>query len=145
MFPTKRKINYWPGLTDDFDFGNWMPNFFDFDVFSSDRIPAVNVVECDDKYKIEVAAPGLQKKDFKIEVENDVLTISSEKKDEKEVKKDRFMRREFGYSSFKRSFQIPENTDANKIKASHDNGILNIELPRKKEEKSSVSKEIKIN
>ena len=70
-------------------------------------LPAVNVKENDEAYEIEVAAPGMEKKDFKINIDNDVLTITSEKKDEKNEKNGRYSRREFSYQSFQRSFTIP--------------------------------------
>jgi len=98
----------------------------------SGTVPAVNVIEGDRAYEIEVAAPGLVREDFRINIEKDLLTVSSEKKAGDQ--EGRFMRREFAYSAFKRSFYLPENIDTEQISASHNNGILTINLPRKKED-----------
>ncbi|MFO8053699.1 MAG: Hsp20/alpha crystallin family protein [Bacteroidales bacterium] len=113
---------------------------------SDSNIPAVNVKENDNEYQIEVAAPGLKKDDFRISVENDRLTISSEKEDEKKEKDDEnFTRREFRYQSFQRSFHLPENmVDTEKIKANYNNGILSIKVPKREEAKPKPAREIKI-
>ena len=95
-------------------------------------------------YRIDVAVPGLSKKDFNIDLENDVLTISSEQKENKNEKKHNYMRREFSYTSFKRSFQLPETIDQENIKASHDAGILTIQLPKKEEVVQKAPKTIEI-
>jgi HSP20 family protein len=89
-----------------------------------------------------MAAPGMKKNDFHINLEKVVLTISSEQKEEKEEKKDNFARREFYYNAFSRSFSLPETVDVENIKADYKNGILNIVLPKKEETK--VTREIKI-
>lgn len=107
-------------------------------------MPAVNIVEEKDDFRIEVAAPGLDKKDFKIDLNNNVLTISSEKNDEKEEKSERFMRREFSYSSFKRSFTLPETAQVDKIVANHKNGILQITIPKKEEARVKPPRQIAI-
>jgi len=108
-------------------------------------LPAVNVKETDDDYFIEVAAPGMTKKDFKINYQNNVLTISSEKQDEKEESDDSYTRKEFSYQSFQRSFTVPGNdVDSDKISASYNDGILNIKLPKREEVKPKPAREIKI-
>ena len=104
----------------------------------------MNVVESEDKFKIEVAAPGLEKKDFDLNIEKDYLIIESSKKEEKEVKEEKFTRREFNYASFKRSFYLPETVDANKIKAKYENGVLNITLPKMEKAEVETSRTIKI-
>ena len=111
---------------------------------SNGTTPAVNVAEEDMAYRIEVSVPGLSKKDFRIDLENDLLTISSEHKENKEEKKENYLRREFSHNSFKRSFQLPETIDQEKIKASHDAGILTIQLPKKEELVQKVAKQIEI-
>jgi len=130
-----------PSLIDDFFGRDLMQNFFDNQTGIS--TPSVNVVETNDNYRIEVAAPGLDKKDFKVEIENNVLVISSDKEllneDNQEGK---YMRREFSYSSFKRAFSLPGSVDAEKIKASHRNGILQIEIPKKEEAKHKPPRNI---
>ncbi len=116
----------------------WLSDFFDNDrFFDADWlkrmqvVPAVNVKELDKEFEIEMAAPGLNKKDFKINIENGVMTIFTEKKEEKEEKEDNFTRREFNYSSFTRSFNLPENINPEKIDARYEDGILKILLTKK--------------
>lgn len=133
---------YVPAYWDDFFNDNFFSGFNT--VVSKPSAPAVNVVEEDNAFRIEVAAPGLSKKDFSINLENEVLTISSEQKDGKEDKNHRYMRREFRYSSFSRSFQLPESVDVEKIRASHDAGILTIELPKKEEMVQKAPKQIEV-
>jgi HSP20 family protein len=94
--------------------------------------PAVNVVEEDAHYNMHLAAPGLEKKDFNIRIENDYLVISAEKKTEmEETVKPKFTRREFNYTSFKRSFQLDDQINREGITAAYENGVLNITLPKK--------------
>lgn len=106
--------------------------------------PAVNVIEHSDHFQIEVAAPGLDKKDFRIDLDNNVLTVSSEKEMKNEEKDERFMRREFSYASFSRSFSLPDAVESDKIKASHKDGVLRISIPKKEEAKRKPPKEIAI-
>lgn len=135
---------------------NMMPSLFNrffndenfLDSFNEDvkSIPAVNVKESNEFFQIEVAAPGLEKSDFHIDLDNDVLTISSEKeiKNEEKDDKEKFVRCEFNYTSFKRSFVLPEFADSEKIKANHKNGILKIEIPKKEEAKVKPKRVIDI-
>ena len=106
--------------------------------------PAVNVVESKDNFRIEVAAPGLKKDDFKLNVEGDLLTISSEKETENKVEGENFTRREFNHTKFSRTFTLPETVNTEKISAQYADGILNITLPKKEESKDKGAKEIKI-
>lgn len=98
-------------------------------------VPAVNITEDKDGYKVTVAAPGLKKTDFKIDVEGNMLTISSEKEDHKEEKDRHYTRREYSYSSFSRSFTLPENVKQDKIEATYEDGVLKLSLPKKEEAK----------
>ncbi len=141
---------------------NWFPStpsffdrFFESDLMdwgnsnyssTNSTLPAVNVKETDNEFLIEVAAPGMNKKDFNVNYDNGRLTISSEHKNESEEKEgNKVTRREFSYQSFQRSFTIAQNVvDADKIEASYDNGILNIKLPKREEVKPKPSKQIKI-
>lgn len=138
----RRSRTTMPSLIDEFFGRDLMDSIF------SDRTgisnPAVNVIENTDDFQIEVAAPGLDKKDFKIDLDNNVLTISSEKELKHEDKDGRYMRREFSYSSFTRSFSLPEAVDAEKIRASHKDGILRISIPKKEEAKRKPPKQISI-
>lgn len=135
-----------PSLIDKFFEGNMMDwNNWNF-AGSNSTLPAVNVSENQDEYRLDVAAPGMQKGDFKLNYDNGRLTISSERKDEKEEKDgDSVTRREFSYQSFQRSFTVPENVvNADKITAKYDNGILHVILPKREEVKPKPAKEIKI-
>lgn len=109
----------------------------------SRHIPAVNVHESADGYQLDVVAPGLDKSDFKINLENGLLTISYEKKTEQEQKDRKVHRREFAVNSFKRSFTIDEKINVEGIQAKYENGILQLTLP-KKEEVKVLPKEIAI-
>ncbi|WEK21434.1 MAG: Hsp20/alpha crystallin family protein [Candidatus Pedobacter colombiensis] len=127
-------------------FNNIFESFFN-DSFISDRltsrVPAVNISETDDQYHIELAAPGLKKDDFKVSLDNDVLTISVEKKSEHTETNKRYNRREYSYSSFVRSFSLPDTADDGKIEASYTDGVLTINAA-KREESKRKSREISI-
>lgn len=142
MLPKLRTRTNWPSLIDEFFNDSWMPRFFDWE--TGQNMPAVNITEGKEDYKIEVAAPGLSKGDFKINLENKVLTISSEKEVKNESKDENVLRREFSYTSFSRSFTLPESVNGDKIKATHNDGILSIVIPKKEEAMVKPAKEIKI-
>ena len=107
------------------------------------QVPSVNVVEGNDQFRIEVAAPGFKKEDFKVSMDNDILTISGEVKGENKSDDEKFTRKEFTYTSFQRSFTLPDTVEAEKIEANYEDGILKIALP-KKEEIKKMTKEINI-
>ncbi|HEX3007962.1 MAG TPA: Hsp20/alpha crystallin family protein [Bacteroidales bacterium] len=134
--------NNWPSLVDEFFGKDLLGNFIDG--FTGVNTPAVNILDEKDDFRIEVAAPGLKKDDFKIDLNNNVLTISSERTDEREDKKERYMRREFSYSSFKRSFTLPDTAQVDKISANHKDGILQITIPKKEEAKVKPPRQIAI-
>lgn len=139
-------------------FSNPLPSLFDRfmenDLFdwsnrnfspTNTTVPSVNVKESADSFEVELAAPGLDKKDFNIELNNDMMTISSEKKYENETKEgEQFARREFSYQSFSRSFSLPNTADAEKIKARYENGILRVLIPKKEEARPKPAKQISI-
>ncbi len=110
----------------------------------SAQIPAANVWEEDDKYHIELAAPGLNKDDLDVTVSNGVLTISAEKKEEDKEEQDQYTRREFSYRSFSRSFTLPENTREDDISAKYEDGILKVEVKKKEKEETKSQKKIDI-
>ena len=124
--------------------------FFDGDLmdWSNDvntTLPSVNIKETKEGFEVKVAAPGFDKNDFKLELNHDVLTISSEKQAENETKEgEQYTRREYCYSSFKRSFVLPDSADAEKINAEYKNGILDITIPKKEEAKSKDKRVIEI-
>jgi HSP20 family protein len=109
-------------------------------------IPAINVKETNDNFEVEVAAPGMTKKDFKIQLENNMLTISSEKNNEWENNEnDRYTRREFSYQSFQRTFQLPKDVvDEDKIQAKYENGLLHLTIPKKEHAKQRPPRMIEI-
>ena len=145
----KRPDSYYPSipsLIDSLFSRDWMDWSTSNYSSTNTTLPAVNVKETDDEYTLEVAAPGMKKDDFKINLENNQLTISSELKKEKENKEeDIFTRREFSYQSFLRSFSIPENVvEGEKITAKYSDGILTVKLPKREEVKPKPAREIKI-
>lgn len=137
-----------------------LPSFFD-DFFTRDwfgsrltdwwmpgaTLPAVNVVENDNDFVIEVAAPGMNRKDFKVELDDDLLTISSEREDKKEETDDhgRYTRKEFSYQSFRRSFRLPEGRVlGDKVSARYQNGILYVTVPKSEEAKAKPVRQIAV-
>ncbi|MCF6169614.1 MAG: Hsp20/alpha crystallin family protein [Bacteroidales bacterium] len=118
-------------------------NFFNPMEETRGDIPAVNIIDDKDSFIMELAAPGMKKDDFKINLDNQLLTISSEKKEEKEKQEDNYTRREFTYNSFSRSFTLPKTIVFDKIKADYKDGILVVKLP-KKEEEAKLTREIKV-
>ncbi len=132
-------------------FSNWVDHFFRDDDFFDNRliggeltVPAVNVSETKDAFLVDLAAPGMKKKDFKIEVKDGMLCISSETKSEKEEKGEDYTRKEFSYNSFSRSFWLPENVKADDIKATYNDGILKINVPKAKVEKEKPAKMVAV-
>lgn len=126
------------------DFFDWNDkNFSDM----GSTLPSVNVKETDTEFKIEMAAPGLKKSDFKIELNNGVLSISSEKKEEKEEKndKEKYTRKEYSYKSFCRTFRLPEIASDEKIDANYNDGILHISIAKKQIASPKDSKKIAVN
>ncbi|MBG0858062.1 MAG: Hsp20/alpha crystallin family protein [Bacteroidales bacterium] len=127
----------------------FLSSIFDDDLFPGfnsrvSSMPAVNIKENEKNFILELAVPGIDKKDLKIDVNEEVLTISSETKNEAEEEKEGYKRKEFSYSSFCRSFYIPENVNREKIGASYRDGILSVELPKMEEEKNKITRQIKI-
>ena len=131
-------------------FGSFVDDFFNrsiTDILGADftiSSPSVNIVENGDFYRIEIAAPGLEKEDFEVNVEKGYLNISATKELKEEKEEGRYTRREFNYTSFKRSFELPETVEANSIEAEYENGILMIKLPKKEEVKAEEAKFIEI-
>lgn len=135
-----------PNFVDDF-FNDDVMNWFSDSNMNRATTPAVNVQEENDKYLVEVAAPGMKKDDFNVELENNVLTISSERKEEKsdKDKKGNYTRQEFNYHAFRRSFSLPENEiNADKIKAKYEDGVLRLVLPKREEAYVKKSRQIEI-
>lgn len=136
----KKKNALMPGFNDVFD-------SIINDTFFSDRlltrVPAVNISESPDHFHLELAAPGLNKDDFKLNLERNVLSIAVEQHTKDQQNQKHFTKREYSYTSFVRSFSLPESADENGIQAKYENGILTIEIP-KREEAKTISRQIEI-
>ena len=123
-----------PTIFEDF-FKPWN-DMLDFDGWKRMlTVPSVNITENADAYNVALAAPGLKKDDFKIDVEGAMLTISCEKEDSSEEKDERYTRKEYSYSSFSRSFNLPDEVNSEKIDATYHDGVLKLILPKKEEAK----------
>ena len=143
---TKQNRSFWPKMMQDF-FGTENP--FDWDEKfwfpeKSVELPSTNVIENDGHFKLELSAPGFEKKDFKIDVQDGVLSISAENKNETEEKRENYRKREFSYNSIRRSFALPENVKEEGIDAKYENGILKLTLPKKMIEAEKAKKEISV-
>lgn len=134
-----------PSLFDDFfsrELFNWGNNNFSS---TSTTVPSVNIRETADNYEVEVAAPGMEKKDFKVTLDDNLLTISSAKQQNEEKKEHNYTRREFSYQSFQRSFELPKNVvDDDKIIARYENGVLYLTIPKREEAKQKAPRTIEI-
>lgn len=145
MKPIQKKASF-PTFFDDFFTDrllrhNLFPVTKDFTGF---RTPAINVKESTTAYELAIAAPGMQKEDFRVDIENNLLTISTEKREEQLEEGAKYSRKEFGYFYFKRSFSLPKDRiNTENIEAQYNNGILKLNLP-KKEEAIAIKKKIEI-
>jgi HSP20 family protein len=140
-----RFSNQFPTLFDRFlenDLFDWSNKNYST---TNTTVPSVNIKESTDGFEVDLAAPGFEKKDFNIELNHDLMTISSEKKIENETREgEDYVRREFSYQSFNRSFTLPNSADAEKIKAKYENGILRVNIPKKEEAKPRPDRQIAI-
>jgi len=140
-----RMFPMFPSFLDNFlsrDLMDWNNSNFSS---TNSTLPAVNIRENEESFTIEVAAPGLAKENFKVNLDRNRLVISSEQKEEKHESDKKYSRREFSYQSFERSFSLPEGTvDGDKIAAKYTDGILVITLPKREEVKPKPAKEIDI-
>lgn len=134
-----------PKLFEDFfgrELWDWRKdNFSD----TNTTIPSVNIRETENNYQLQLAAPGMEKADFNIKLEDNRLIISSARQQEQETKEAHYTRKEFSYQSFQRSFTLPEHTvDADKIKARYENGLLTVDIPKKETSRQKASRQIEI-
>jgi HSP20 family protein len=140
-----RISNSYPSLFDHFfnnDLFDWSNRNFSN---TNTTLPSVNIKESADEFEVEMAAPGFTKKDFKIELNHDILTISSEKKVDNETNEgQQFTRREYSFQSFSRSFTLPSSANGEKISAKYQDGILKVQIPKKEEAKPKPVKQISI-
>ena len=141
MMPTRKNYNqnWLPSIFNDFFDNDWM-------VKANSTAPAINVIESEKEYKVELAAPGMTKNDFHVQLADDnTLTIPMEKKNENKDENKKYLRREFSYSKFEQSMIIPDDVEKEKINASVNDGVLTIDLPKKmNEEKAQASKVIEV-
>lgn len=136
--------NNFPSLIENF-FGRDMNDFFNQGMSAMSNVPAVNVVEHNDGFRIEVAAPGLKKEDFKLNLNHNNLTISAYQENKTEEKEnEKYTRREFSYSSFQRTFMLPNSVEADQIKAHYTEGVLAIEIPKREDAKVKPPRQIEI-
>lgn len=141
MFPSM------PSLLNDFFTDDWFDSSLANWRSSGATLPAVNVRETNDDFRIEVAAPGMKRDDFKVELDNNVLTISSHREDKREEKgsEGSYTRREFSYQSFQRSFTLPaDKVEGDKIAARYVDGILHVTVPKKDEAKIKPARKIAV-
>ena len=129
MSLVKRNNILFPTFMNEFFKPDW---FGGMENFNTD-LPAVNIKENEKDFELELAMPGMKKDDFNVEVDDGVLTISSEVNNEDETKEDNYTRKEFSYASFRRSFTLPETVDEDNINATYVDGILRLTLPKKEE------------
>jgi len=132
-------VNMLSELMEDFD-----RNFFFRSQENRANMPSVNIIETEEGFSLELAAPGLKKEDFKINLDNNILSISAETQNESEEKTEKMIRKEFSYNSFRRSFSLPKAIDLEKIKADYKDGILSVGLPKREEAKVAINREIAI-
>ncbi len=129
MSIVKRNNLFFPSLMHDVMDPDWFGGTEKWNT----SVPAVNIKDNTEGFELELAVPGMKKDDFTVEVDNDVLTISSEVETENEENKENYTRKEFSFTSFKRAFTLPETVDGSKIDAKYEDGILKLTLPKKQE------------
>lgn len=139
----KNPSNLFPAIMEEF----FKPDYFGGVQTFASNVPSVNIKETETQFQIELAAPGLKKENFNIELDNETLSISSEIKTEKEEnnEKELYTRKEFSYSSFKRSFTLPKTVNAENIEANYENGVLVLTLPKREEALPKPKRLIEIN
>ncbi len=143
----ERNNGWFPSLTSDiFTDRLFGPGLLDIEDFWNGglRVPPANISETDKEFKIDLSAPDLKRDDFKVEVENGDLIISSEKEEEDKEEKKNYRRREFSYSSFERRFPLPENVMEDKINAKYSDGVLHVTIPKKETTSSKPKKAIQV-
>ena len=146
---TLARINDWnnQAVAHNFlNFSDLMSDFFGNESYNDNykAIPKANISEDKNKYQIELAVPGLDKKNIKVEIDKDILKVHHESSEKKENENDMYSRREFRYNEFTRTFIIPESVDDSKMKAKYENGILMLELPKKPVSEIEQKREIRI-
>lgn len=108
------------------------------------RVPSVNITENDKEFKIELGVPGLKKDDFKLDIDKNTLTVSTDKEEKVKEENEIFTKREFNYTSFSRSFMLPDTVKTDNVRAKYEDGILKIHIAKKEEAKQNLKKQIKV-
>ena len=138
--PAKASQNWLPGIFNDF-FGNeWIAK-------SNSSAPAINILETDKEYEVEIAAPGITKDDFNVTVTKDnhlIVTVENKSENEEKDKKGKFLRREFSYSQFQQTLILPDNVEKDAIEAKQENGVLTVTIPKKKAPEATEPKKIAV-
>ncbi len=140
-----KRNSFIPSSTSLFD------DFFSRDLFDWSKsegnglVPRVNIKENNDGFSVDIAAPGMKKEDFQVELDNDMLTVSSEVSQNQEGKDERYTRKEFSYHAFRRSFYLPNTVEVDEINATYKDGILNLWIPKREEAKKKPARMISIN
>lgn len=142
MTPARRNQNWLPSIFNDFLGSEWLERH-------NTTAPAVNIIDKEDEYCIEVAAPGMTREDFKVHInEDDELVISLEKKSEQKEEdkqhKGTYLRREFSYTQFQQSLLLPDNIERDQISACVENGVMTIEIPKKKVAETAAARQIEV-
>ncbi|HLU81317.1 MAG TPA: Hsp20/alpha crystallin family protein [Flavobacteriaceae bacterium] len=145
MTLVKRRNNDWlPSVFDDFFRNDWLADRMNLNNIGM-NVPAVNIQDNENEFVVELAAPGKKKEDFNIELDNEVLTISSEeKKENRSEEKGKYTRREYSYNSFTRSFTLPDSANSDKIAANYEDGVLKITIPKREDAKIPSRRKIEI-
>lgn len=144
--PVETNFNLLPSLPSWFDdmLGKGLEAEFRRNFNNGITLPAVNVIDHDDEFIINMAVPGLKKSDFDVTIDDNLLSIGFEAKTDLEEKHKNYTRREFGYSSFNRTFNVPDSVNFDEISASYEDGILKIQLSKREEAKKKPSKKLTI-
>ncbi|AXG70275.1 spore protein SP21 [Kordia sp. SMS9] len=140
----KRRNADFPSIFDELFQTDWFGGMANPATATKGTIPATNIKETADNFILEVAAPGKTKEDFKLSLDHDVLTISTEEKKEETKKEDNYTRREFSFSAFTRSFKLPQTVNKEEINATYTDGILHVTLPKREEDKVKPKRLIEI-
>ena len=139
----KRRNTDFPSIFDELFQTDWFGGTAN-PIMNRGNVPAVNIKETEDDFSLEVAAPGKTKEDFQLSLDHDVLTISTEEKKEETTTEDKYTRKEFSYSAFQRSFKLPQAVNKEGINATYTNGILQVTLPKREEDKVKPKRLIEI-
>ncbi len=137
MVPSKKVQSWLPSIINDFLGNEWVAKM-------TSGSPAINIIENEKEYRVEVAAPGISKDDFTVNVDNDNLVISMEKKTQNEEKDEKYLRRDFSYSQFRQTMVLPENIDKENISARQEHGVLTVSIPKKEAPETPPAKKIEV-